>query len=502
MELSGRRLYRRMRALLILSLVSANLIGAVIVSALAVFVLPDVPSIGGSVLLSLAAIAAYVLIAVPIGIRRGSRRFRDVRKWLIEEREPDEREQHAVLSGPFRLSLTVGALWSLAALLFGLVDALNVPLNGLKTLIMVLFGGIVTSSISYLLAERISRPVAARAMAADGAARRHGLGVAWRMVLTWALATGVPVVGMVLLGVAALASDEHSQLELAIGVIALGGVSLLAGFVATLFAARATADPIVSVRRALASVERGDLDVAVPVYDGTEVGLLQAGFNRMAAGLRDRERLRDLFGRHVGEDVARAAMEGGRVELGGETREVGVLFVDLVGSTALAARRPPEEVVTLLNRFFAVVVEAVEEHGGSVNKFEGDAALAVFGAPVAMADPWTCTLRAARGLCSRLAAELPEVSAGIGVSGGEAVAGNVGAAHRFEYTVIGDPVNEAARLTEVAKALGVGAAASGALVERAASEERNRWRSHDAVELRGRESETQVWVPRVSPNSE
>ena len=80
---------------------------------------------------------------------------------------------------------------------------------------------------------------------------------------------------------------------------------------------RATADPIISVRKALARIEQGELDVSVPVYDGTDIGLLQAGFNRMASGLRERERLRDLFGRHVGVDVARRALEHG-IELGGE----------------------------------------------------------------------------------------------------------------------------------------------------------------------------------------
>jgi len=79
-------------------------------------------------------------------------------------------------------------------------------------------------------------------------------------------------------------------------------------------------------------VERGRTDVEVPVEDGSEIGLLQAGVNRMVAGLREHERLRDLFGRHVGEDVARSALERG-VELGGEVREAAVLFVDVVGST-------------------------------------------------------------------------------------------------------------------------------------------------------------------------
>jgi adenylate cyclase len=241
----------------------------------------------------------------------------------------------------------------------------------------------------------------------------------------------------------------------------------------------------------MASVEQGEFDARVPVDDGSEVGQLQAGFNRMAAGLAERERLRDLFGRHVGQDVATAALDG-ELRLGGEEREVAVLFVDLVGSTTLAARRPPTEVVALLNAFFHLVVEAVERHGGWVNKFEGDAALCVFGAPTAREDPAGDALAAARELRDRLVAELPELDAGIGVSGGPAVAGNVGAEQRFEYTVIGDPVNEAARLCELAKKRPERVLASDAALERAGQAERRRWSFGEEVELRGRPVPTRL----------
>ena len=145
----------------------------------------------------------------------------------------------------------------------------------------------------------------------------------------------------------------------------------------------------------------------------------------MGDGLREREELRDLFGRHVGEDVARAAQERG-IELGGEELEVAVLFVDLVGSTSMAAERPPQEVVAMLNEFFGVVVEVVEDHGGWINKFEGDAALAVFGAPLPLDDAAGCALAAGRTLAERIGAGLEGLEAGIGVSAGRAVAGNVG----------------------------------------------------------------------------
>ncbi len=222
---------------------------------------------------------------------------------------------------------------------------------------------------------------------------------------------------------------------------------------------------------------------------------MQAGFNRMAEGLREREHIRDLFGRQVGREVAQAALRGG-ARLGGEEREIGALFVDLVGSTSIALALPPTEVVRLLNRFFRVVVEAVEAEGGLVNKFEGDAALCVFGAPVESADPAGDALRAARHLAGRLEREVREIGFGIGVSAGVAVAGNVGAEQRFEYTVIGDPVNEAARLCELAKERPERVLASEAALTRAAGGEAEGWELTERTVLRGRLEATGLALPR------
>ena len=172
-----------------------------------------------------------------------------------------------------------------------------------------------------------------------------------------------------------------------------------------------------------------------------------------------------------------------------------MLFVDLVGSTTLAATRPPTEVVDLLNRFFAVVVEVVHRHGGIVNKFEGDAALAVFGAPTVVDDPAGAALAAAREMAGSLRGAVPEVEAGIGVSYGTAVAGNVGAEQRYEYTVIGDPVNEAARLTELAKAISGHVVASEVAVAAASPTEAGHWTLGDTTVLRGRTAPTRLATP-------
>jgi adenylate cyclase len=237
----------------------------------------------------------------------------------------------------------------------------------------------------------------------------------------------------------------------------------------------------------------GDLDVEVEVNDASEVGRLQAGFNQMAEGLRERERLRDLFGRQVGDDVARAALEGG-VTLGGRQQTVAALFIDIIGSTALAARERPERVVDLLNGFFATVVEVVGEHGGLVNKFEGDGALCVFGAPTERDDFAAAALAAARELQSRLA-DSSVLDAAIGVSCGTAVAGHIGAEERYEYTVIGDPVNEAARLCELAKRRTGRTLASASMVESAGEPESLHWSFDGEIRLRGRSEPTRLAHP-------
>jgi adenylate cyclase len=210
----------------------------------------------------------------------------------------------------------------------------------------------------------------------------------------------------------------------------------------------------------------------------------------------EQRRLRELFVRYVGEDVVSRALEHGG-EMGGQERDVAVLFVDLVGSTALVGAQRPGEVVALLNEFFRIVVDVVNRHGGFVNKFEGDAALAVFGAPRSHQDGAGAALTAARELRDELVGALRCTGFGIGVSAGLAFAGDVGARERLEYTVIGDPVNEAARLSELAKSQVGRVVASERTVRTALDAEGLRWNIGELVELRGRTTATRVARPAV-----
>jgi len=492
----GRRIARRTTLLMVPAIVGANLTGAVVVFTLIAFVLPlpDVDDPDALVLINLVAAGGYVAVACVIGTVWGLARFRQTRAWLVDGREPDQRERRAALRVPLRhlhMSLT---LWLIAV---AGVFALNVGFSFLLALVVgvtTLLGAVTTGAMAYLLAERIMRAASARALASGVPETPVLPGVTTRALLAWALGSGVPLVGLCAVALVALVGADVGRGELAVTALVLGAVALLVGALITWQAARAVADPVRSVRDAVARVEAGELDTRVPVFDGSDLGLLQAGFNRMSDGLREREELRDLFGRHVGEDVARAAQERG-IELGGEELEVAVLFVDMVGSTSMAAERPPQEVVARLNEFFGVVVEVVEDHGGWINKFEGDAALAVFGAPLPLDDAAGCALAAGRTLAARVGEELEGLEAGIGISAGRAVAGNVGAESRFEYTVIGDPVNEAARLCELAKEADGRVLASAGALERAGEEEARRWREDEEVTLRGRSEATRLAVP-------
>ena len=428
---------------------------------------------------------AYVVIALLVGVFWVTQHTLNSLRWAIEERPPTREDQRNTFLAPWRMAKIHLILWGFGtvflAALYGTADSKFIP----RYLFSVGFCGIVVSTSCYLFTEFALRPAAAQALEAGRPPKRFAAGVMGRIMIVWMLSSGVPLLGIILVGVFSLAMADLTETQLAVAVLILGVISLVFGCNLMLIAAWLTATPVRVVRAALHRVERGDLDGSLVVFDGTELGELQRGFNSMVHGLRERERVRDLFGRHVGREVA-AAAEQQQVELGGEERDAAMFFVDIVGSTTLAANRPPMEVVDLLNRFFAVIVDEVDRNRGFINKFEGDASLAVFGVPLHLPQAEDCALAAARAIARRLAAEVPECQAGLGVASGRVVAGNIGAKERFEYTVIGDPVNAAARVCDLAKSAPYRVLATWDTVEAASAEERSHWRPGDEVVLRGR----------------
>jgi len=428
--------------------------------------------------------------------RIGKRSFMPVRRWLDRQGPPDEDELTRTIRQPVVQAANDVAIWLVAAITFGVLAVATRSSVGAGALIAVLIvlGGLSSSALTYFAVEWIMRPVLALALESDPRARPLLPSIGTRVYLAWEAGTAIAIGGIVVVAIAYLSGSAISPHRMAATVIFLGAIALILGAVMILAAIRSVVDPLRKLRVAMKELESGNAEVTVPVDDGSEVGLMQAAFNRMVAGLRERDRVRDLFGRHVGEEVARSALARG-LELGGELRVAAVLFVDVVGSTAFAARRDPREVVETLNHFFEIVVDVVTVYGGWVNKFEGDSALCAFGAPTEHPDAAAAALAAGRELRDRLRRELDGLDAAIGLSAGTVVAGNIGAARRYEYTVIGDPVNEAARLTELAKSRECRLLASEAIVTRAGAREAPRWRLGESLVLRGRSAPTRIAAP-------
>ncbi|TSE00477.1 adenylate/guanylate cyclase domain-containing protein [Skermania sp. ID1734] len=441
-------------------------------------------------------IAFMVLLGVggAISLACSALMLKPVVRWQLRGGPPSRREQMATLHAPLRQAIVHLVLWLIGGTTFAALTISATPELAAAVVITICMAAIVVFGFSYMLGERILRPVAAKALSEAEFDRTLTPGVGTRMAMTWGLGTLAPTSAIVLLCVTQISTDlQFSSRSLAIAILLLCGVVILQAFALSMLTSASISDPISQLSRAIERVQEGADDVQVEVFDGSEIGRLQVGFNRMMEEAAERRVLQELFGQHVGEDVARRALQFG-TELGGETRFVAVLFVDMVGSTAAAAERPPAEVVSLLNEFFRVVVEVIDRHHGFVNKFVGDAALAIFGAPLDRPDAPTAALAAGR----ELRVELEKVAGldiGIGVSAGLAVAGNIGAANRFEYTVIGDPVNEASRLTELAKDRPSRVLASASALYFADAEEQAHWELGDEVQLRGRRRKTHLAWP-------
>jgi adenylate cyclase len=254
-------------------------------------------------------------------------------------------------------------------------------------------------------------------------------------------------------------------------------------------------------------VETGNLDAAATVTTDDEIAHLAAAFNRMVAGLKREAMVRDLFGQYVSPEVARLAIEQqGRLEA--QVTDCTVLFVDIRRFTSLAEVLPPARLIGVLNRYFERMLPVVEAEGGMVNKFGGDSLLAVFGSPLnPTPDHAERGVRAALQMrvalaefnVEQVASEMPELKVGFGLATGELVAGNIGSSRKREYTVIGDPVNLAARLQELTSELGADVLMNATTARRAS--EVARFRSLGMIEIRGRAEPVEVFSAEETSRS-
>lgn len=442
------------------------------------------PTIGG----------IYVALAVVFGAVVTFLLFRPVLDWQRHpERHDPNMVRNLVMRIPFYQAALCALVWLFGLMILAAVAAQTSARLAVVIAVAVALGASVVVLLTYLEAERLVRPVAAAALARRFEDSTLEPPVTQRLRVTWLTTSAVPIVGILLMFVGHEVGYFTPDIDdIMPAIVALSCLALITGFLGTTLSIMSVVDPILDLQRAINAVRRGETNVQVDIYDGSELGVLQAGFNEMMRGLHERQRVRDIFGRYVGTEVARRALEE-RPELGGEDREVAVIFVDVIGSTTFAVTHDPEEVVEELNRFFEKVVKVVHNNKGIINKFQGDAALAVFGAPVTLSDATGHALTAARELRQELKGL--RLQAGIGVAAGHVVAGHIGGHDRFEYTVIGDAVNTAARLTELAKDTPGRVLTNAATLAQANEAEQARWTLMKSVELRGRNLMTQLARP-------
>ena len=437
----------------------------------------------------------YGLVALVAGAVAGFVLQGRTLRWLARGQVPTRDEARRALRHPLDLALITGALWFVGAVLCAALGA-SVHAHAHNVFGVaggLILAGITTAGVTYMIVVWIGRPITVIALSVYPPTEAILFTLRTRVLLNWMLTTGVPLIGIILI----LSSPgDNGYNVLAHTGLAAAIVALIIGAAASSGLAKAIGDPLRRMAVRVEQIAEGDLETDVEVDDVGEIGMLQRGLNDMVEGLRERERIQDLFGRHVGPAVAEEAIMGG-VTLRGESREVVALFVDITASTSLTRRTDPVEFVDMLNRFFGIVVNAVECHGGLVNKFEGDAALCIFGAPVELANAASSALAAARSIRDQVI-EKGEVEVGIGVAWGPVIAGQIGAASRLEYTVIGDAVNEAARLTDLAKRVDGCILASESTVENADDTERGNWVKGRVFRLRGRDAPTHTYRSLIS----
>ncbi|HUR56245.1 MAG TPA: adenylate/guanylate cyclase domain-containing protein, partial [Opitutaceae bacterium] len=238
----------------------------------------------------------------------------------------------------------------------------------------------------------------------------------------------------------------------------VAATALAVGAVIALWIARGVSQPVKALAEHTRHIAAGDYERRIELRRSDELGQLASAFNEMSAGLSERDRVRDLLDKNVSPEVAAQLLRDGAT-LGGEEREVTILFADLRGFTTLSEQLTAPDLLTLLNRYLDRMSGEIERQGGVIDKFVGDAIMALFGAPVPQGNAADRAIAAALGMERALAlfnAELaaegrPPLGIGIGINTARVVAGNIGSHRRLNYSVIGDGVNVASRLESLTR---------------------------------------------------
>jgi adenylate cyclase len=225
---------------------------------------------------------------------------------------------------------------------------------------------------------------------------------------------------------------------------------LVVSLLAVLFLARSITTPLSKLAGVVKKIEEGDYDRSVTVESRDEIGELADSVNSMARGLAEKEKVRDLLGKVVSHQIAEQLLNN-PIELGGEERVATILFSDIRGFTTFCEGLPPKEVLKELNKVLSIISDIVESHQGVVDKYNGDAVMALFGVPIKGTTDTANAMSALLEITAALEKMDSNLSACVGINTGVVVAGNLGSSNRMNYSVIGDTVNLSARLESLTR---------------------------------------------------
>jgi adenylate cyclase len=426
--------------------------------------------------------------------------------------EGDEIRRRALLV-PGMLALTSFAGWALAAMLWGVVWPLLAGDFSASRALRQIFGimfvaGTIVPAVIYFGSERRWRKQLPRLFPNGelSTVRVPRLRLRARMIAVFLLVGLVPLAVLAVAALsranalrtadAATAAAIIQNLIIVVAVLAIGGLIVSIGLAALV--GSSIAEPLRDLQSAMRQVERGSLDARCAVISNDEIGAVAEGFNRMVGGLRERETIRETFGKYVSPEV-RDEILAGRASLSGGMREVSILFSDLRDFTPWVESHPAAEVVADLNEYFTEMDGAIRAHRGLVLQFIGDEIEAVFGAPLQDANHAESAVRAALQMRKRLEAlnvarralGKIELRHGIGVHTGVVLAGNIGSSTRLSYALVGDAVNVASRIQNLNKEFGTDLLLSGAT--RARLDSRFEVAPLPRVRVKGRSAEVEVF---------
>ncbi len=247
---------------------------------------------------------------------------------------------------------------------------------------------------------------------------------------------------------------EVYKLHQANFLLSLVGIGLLA--LLAVLVARSIAQPLKQMVTATKKIAVGDLNIELDAVHRTdEIGTLAQSFTQMAEGLKERDFIRDAFGRYVTQEVVNRLLKShDGLKLGGEMREISMMMSDIRGFTALTANMKPEDIITLLNRYLGEMVDILLDFRGIIDEIIGDGILSFFGAPEPLEDhpqrAVACALTMQQVMAEintrNLADGLPTLEMGIAVNTGNVVVGNIGSDKRIKYGAVGPDVNFTGRM--------------------------------------------------------